>query len=63
MKNEVTEYLNRLLPPELKIAKELVNHLLNVKPLDRKTNLEYLERYKKAKCPVDETHQIKRSQK
>ena len=48
MKNDVTEYLNHLLPPELEIAKELVNNLLNVKPNDRKTNLEYLERYKNA---------------
>ena len=61
MKNEVTEYLNHLLPPELEIAKELVNNLLNVKPNDRKTNLEYLERYKNARCPVDETHQIKKN--
>ena len=61
MKNEVTEYLNHLLPPELEIAKELVNHLLNLKPLERNTNLEYLERYKNAKCPVDGTHKIKKN--
>ena len=35
--------------------------MLNVKQLDRKTNLEYLERYKNAKCLVDETHKIKKN--
>ena len=61
MNEEVSSRIVKLLPPELEVAKELINKLLEDKPQQRLTNLEYLERNKKVKCPKDESHHIKKN--
>lgn len=61
MKEEVANSISKLLPPELEIAKELINKLLEDKPQQRLTNLEYLERNKRINCPDDNSHRIKKN--
>ena len=56
MNEKISNSISKLLPPELKIAKELINKLLEDKPQQRLTNLEYLERNKKIVCPIDKDH-------
>lgn len=61
MNEKISNSISKLLPPELKIAKELINKLLEDKPQQRLTNLEYLERNKKIVCPIDKDHHIKKN--
>ena len=53
--------INKMLPPELIKVKKLIDALLETKPNERLTNLEYLERQKNIKCPIDENHHIKKN--
>lgn len=61
MKEEISRNISKLLPPELEIAKGLIDKLLEHKPQQRLTNLEYLERNKKINCPNDNLHRIKKN--
>lgn len=61
MNEEISNKIKKFLPPELEIAKELINKLLEDKPQQRTTNLEYLERNKIIKCPIDKNHYIKKN--
>ncbi len=61
MNEKITTTVNKMLPPELKIAKQLVEQLLETKTNERITNLEYLERKKNIKCPLDKNHRIKKN--
>lgn len=61
MDEKITNTINKMLPPELDKAKELIDELLQIKPNERITNLEYLERNKNTKCPIDKNHHIKKN--
>ena len=43
MDDKITNIINKLLPPELDKTKKLIEELLEIKPNERSTNLEYLE--------------------
>lgn len=61
MKEELSNSIIKMLPPELKTAKELIDKLLDIKPQQRITNIEYLERNKNIVCPINENHHIKKN--
>ena len=62
MNEEVSNSISKLLPPELETARKLIDKLLEDKPQQRLTNLEYLERNKKINCPNGGSlHRIKRN--
>ena len=55
--------INKMLPPELIKVKKLIDALLETKPNERLTNLEYLEKQKNIKYPIDENNNIKKNDK
>ena len=61
MIEEISDKISKFLPPELEIAKNLIDKLVEDKPNQRLTNLEYLERNKKIKCPNNDHHHIKKN--
>ena len=61
MNEEISNKIKKFLPPELEIAKELIKKLLEDKPQQTTPNLEYLERNKIIKCPIDKNHYIKKN--
>lgn len=61
MKEEVSNNITKLLPPELEVAKKLIDKLLITKPQQRVTNIEYLERKKNIECPNNKNHRIKKN--
>jgi transposase-like protein len=59
--NEKFNDINRMSLPELEIAKKLIDELLDIKPKQRLTNLEYIDKCKTIVCPINENHHIKRN--
>lgn len=57
----INNNIKKMLPPELEIAKELIDKLLSSKSVQRLTNLEYLERKKTIVCPIDKNHHFKKN--
>ena len=61
MIEEISDKISKFLPPKLEIAKNLIDKLVEDKPNQRLTNLEYLERNKKIKCSNNDNHHIKKN--
>lgn len=61
MDKKIEDKINKMLPPELEEAKKLIDELTIIKPNKRLTNLEYLEKIKSIKCPIDKSHHIKKN--
>lgn len=61
MDEKLINTINKMLPPELNVAKMLIDSLVEAKPNKRTTNLEYLETKKIVFCPIDNTHRIKKN--
>lgn len=61
MNEKFANIINKMLPPELDVVKKLIDTLIEIKPKERLTNLEYLERKKNINCPININHHIKKN--
>lgn len=61
MDEKIANEINQMLPPELETAKKLIDLLIENKPNQRLTNLEYLKKIKTVRCPKNDNHHIKKN--